>query len=186
MNMRVVCVNKKSALYGLLLVVMVLVGGYVLVANHIQAAGSAPVPASDKTAGNQQQAPQPANLLPTMPDLTKEEFFVDCRLDRDRARSEQMETLNEIAGQSDSSGAVRDSAQREMMQLSEDMTRETELEQLVMARGYNDDVVMILPQSATVVIQTRSLPPPVVEQIKTLVAKTTGMDAGSVSVIPKP
>jgi stage III sporulation protein AH len=120
-----------------------------------------------------------------MPDLTREEFFVECRLDRDRVRSEQMETLKEIAGQADSSSEIRDSAQRDLMQLSENMSKETELENLVMARGYNDAAVMILPRSATVVVQVRSLPPSEVDQIKTLVAKTTGLDAGSVFVIPK-
>jgi stage III sporulation protein AH len=139
------------------------------------------VPAGDQTA----KAQQPTDLLPVMPDLTKEEFFVECRLDRDRVRSEQVETLKEIATQPDSSSEVRDSAQKDLMQLTENISKETELEKLVMARGYNDAAVMILPDSATVVVQVRSLPPSEVTQIRTLVSKTVGIDAGSVFVIPK-
>jgi stage III sporulation protein AH len=187
MNVRVLYVNKKSALFCLLLALFILASGYSLVANRAQAPRSpAPVaPTSDKAAKTQQQGQQQVDLLPAMPDLTREEFFVECRLDRDRVRSEQMETLKEIAGQADSSSEIRDSAQRDLMQLSENMSKETDLENLVMARGYNDAAVMILPRSATVVVQVRSLPPSEVDQIKTLVAKTTGLDAGSVFVIPK-
>jgi stage III sporulation protein AH len=193
----VLYVNKKSALFVLLLSIFILVSAYSLLANRIQAPSSsgapdarapsaAPAaPASDKAAKTQQQAGQQLGLLPVMPDLTREEFFVECRLDRDRVRSEQMAILKEIAEQTDSSGGIRDSAQQELMQLTENMAKETELEKLVMARGYNDAAVMILTRSATVVVQVRSLLPSEVEQIKSLVSKTTGLDAGSVFVIPK-
>ncbi len=183
MDMRVLYVNKKSALFGLLLALFILVSGYSLLANRTQAPMSpAPVaPASDRAVKPQQQT----DLLPVMPDLTREEFFVECRLDRDRVRSEQIETLKEIAAQPDSSSEVRDSAQKDLMQLTENISKETELEKLVMARGYNDAAVMILPRSATVVVQVRSLPPSELDQIRALVAKTTGLDAGSVFVIPK-
>ena len=125
-------------------------------------------------------------VLPSVaPDLDKEEFFVECRLDRDRIRSEQMETLKEIADQPASSSEVRDSAQRDLMLLSDNISKETELENMVIARGYNDAAVMILPRSATVVIQAQALPPSEVNQVKELVAKATGLDAGSIFVIAR-
>jgi len=183
MEMRVLYVSKKSAVFVLLLAAFILASGYSLLANRAQAPSAAvpAAPASDKAVKTQPGS----DLLPVMPDLNKEEFFVECRLDRDRVRSEQEETLREIATQPDSSSAVRDSAQKDLMQLTENISKETELEKLVIARGYNDAAVMILSHSATVVVQVRSLPPSEVDQIKSLVAKTTGLDAGSVFVIPK-
>jgi stage III sporulation protein AH len=190
MDVRVLYINKKSALFSLLLATFILISAYSLLANRAQApsgarfsgSGSATVaPAGEQTVKTQQQT----DLLPVMPDLTREEFFVECRLDRDRVRSEQVETLKEIAAQPDSSSEVRDSAQKDLMQLTENISKETELEKLVMARGYNDAAVMILPNSATVVVQVRSLPPSEVDQIRTLVSKTVGIDAGGVFVIPK-
>jgi stage III sporulation protein AH len=186
----VLYVNKKSALFCFLLAVFILVSGYSLFANRAQAPSGAlsrgtgsttAAPAGDQTVKTQPQV----DLLPAMPDLTREEFFVECRLDRDRVRSEQVETLKEIAAQPDSSSEVRDSAQKDLMQLTENISQETELEKLVMARGYNDAAVMILPNSATVVVQVGSLPPSEVDQIKTLVSKTVGIDPGNVFVIPK-
>lgn len=188
--MRVLYVNKKSALFWLLLVLFILGSGYSLIAG-LDRASNVPYPArtaSESSVGGGQQA----DLLPSLPDLgrqglsDKQEFFVESRLARDRMRSQQMETLREIAGQDNSSSEIRDSAQRELMRLSENTSRETELEKLVMARGFNDAAVLILPRSATVVVQERSLAPADVDQIRALVAKTTGLDSGSVFVIPRP
>ncbi|MGD0152160.1 MAG: SpoIIIAH-like family protein [Thermacetogeniaceae bacterium] len=185
--MRVMYVNKRSALFSLLFLLFILLAGYSLIANF----NSTPrktataAPTSDRPAKEEQQP----NLLPTspvLPDVTGQAFFVDCRLARDRIRSQQMETLKEIASQSESSKEVRDSAQRSLMQLAENMSRETELEKLVMARGYQDAAVMILPGSATVVVQTPSVTPAAMEQIKTLVVKATDLVAANVFVIPKP
>lgn len=188
--MRVLYVNKRSALFGLLLALFIIVSGYSLLSG-LARVPEAPDPAL--TAGDSSiEGLQQVDLLPALPDLNmqesfnRQEFFVESRLARDRIRSQQMETLREIASQPTSSGEIRDSAQRELMQISENMTRETELEKLVMARGFNDAAVMILPQSATVVVQVRSIAPADVDQIKTLVAKTTGLDGGSVFVIPRP
>jgi hypothetical protein len=186
--MRVLYVNKKSALFGLLLVVFILFSGYSLFATYTRAPRSpVPVaPANDSQAKVQQQGKQQVDLLPVVPDLSSEDFFVECRLARDRMRSQQLDALKEIADQPNSSSEVRDSAQRDIMQLTDNMSKEAELEKMVMAKGYNDAAVMILPRSATVVIQVQSVPSSGADQIKTLVAKTTGLDSGSVFVIPKP
>lgn len=182
--MKVLYFKRKSALLGLLLLMFILVAGYSLVAGS-GLMPRTPAPAAPASDRNTKEQSHP-DLLTVMPDLTRQEFFVECRLSRDRMRSQQMETLKEIAGQSNSSGEIRDSAQRELMQLSENMSKETELEKLVMARGFNDAAVMILPRSATVIVQVRSVTPPEVDQIKSLVIKTTNLDAGSIFVIPKP
>jgi stage III sporulation protein AH len=186
--MKVLYVNKKSALFGLLLVVFILFSGYSLFADFARAPRSpAPVAQSnDSQAKVQQQGNRQVDLLPVVPDLSSEDFFVECRLARDRMRSQQLETLKEIADQPNSSSEVRDSAQRDLMQLTDNMSKEAELEKMVVAQGYNDAAVMILPRSVTVVIQVQSVPSSGVDKIKALVARTTGLDNGSIFVIPKP
>ncbi len=188
--MRVMYVNKRSVLFGLVFLLLMMLAGYSLVANFNSAPRKAATaaPMNDRSAKAEQQPDLlPASpVLPPLPDMNGQAFFVDCRLARDRIRSQQMETLKEIAGQSNSSGEVRDSAQRSLMQLADNMSRETELERLVMARGYQDAAVMILPRSATVVVQASSVTPAAVEQIRALVVKATDLAAANVLVIPRP
>ncbi|MDH7576219.1 MAG: SpoIIIAH-like family protein [Bacillota bacterium] len=128
----------------------------------------------------------PGQLAAGPTDLVKEEFFVECRLARDRIRSQQIELYQEVANNPASSGEVRDRALRELMKLTENMGKETELEKLIMARGFKDAVVLIQPKSATVIVQTRSLSTQEVNKITDLVAKTTELDPANITIIPKP
>ncbi len=116
----------------------------------------------------------------------RQEFFVECRFARDRIRSQQIELYQEVASNPASSAEVRDRAQRELMKLTENMGKETELEKLIVARGFKDAVVLIQPKSATVIVQTRSLSPSEVNKITDLVARTTEIDSENITIIPKP
>ena len=55
--------------------------------------------------------------------VKKQEFFVDCRLTRDRMRSQQVDVLKEIAGNPASSVETRDHAQQQLMKITERTSR---------------------------------------------------------------
>ncbi len=114
------------------------------------------------------------------------EFFVDCRLTRDRICSRQIELLKEIANNPDSSSEVRDRAQKDIMQITDSLGKETEIEKLIMARGFKDAVVMLQSKTATVIVQAPSLLQSDAERIAEIVARATGLEPGNVFVIAKP
>lgn len=114
------------------------------------------------------------------------EFFVECRLTRDRICSRQIELLKEIAGNPDSSAEVRERAQKDIMQITENLGKETEIEKIIIARGFKDAVVMLQPKMATVVVQAPSLLQSDSERIKEIVSRSTGLEPESVFVIAKP
>lgn len=118
--------------------------------------------------------------------LEKEEFFVDCRLARDRIRSQRIEVLKEIAGNPASGNENRDRAQQELMKIMEQAVKEAELEQMVVAGGFRDAVVLIQEKSATVIVQGRSLASADAEKIRDIVARVVSVEPGNVLVIPKP
>jgi stage III sporulation protein AH len=177
--MRVFYFKRDGIMLMVMLAAFLLACGYLALA-HLGQAPPGAHPSTDPV----KLMPQPY-VASNTPDISRQEFFVDCRLDRDRIRSQQIETLKEIADQPNSSSDVRDTAQRDLIDLTATMAKETELESLVMARGFQDAAVLILPRSATVVVQARSVAPAEVDQIRSLVVKTTGLDSSSVFVIPK-
>lgn len=118
--------------------------------------------------------------------LEKQEFFVDCRLTRDRIRSQRMEVLREIAGNPASSSETRDRAQQELMKITEQAGKEMELEKLVVARGFKDAVVLLQERSATVILEGRSLSGTDAEKIRELVARVVVIEPGDVMIISKP
>lgn len=119
-------------------------------------------------------------------DVQKQEFFVDCRLTRDRIRSQQMEVLKEIAANTASSSETRNQAQQELMKLTERSTLEAELEKLVMALGFKDAVVILQDKAANVIIQQNSLTDSEKDQIKDVVVRVTDLQADDVFITCKP
>lgn len=118
--------------------------------------------------------------------LKKQEFFVDCRLARERNQSQQVEVLKEIAANPVSSAETRDQAQQELMKITERAAREAELEKLVVAQGAQDAVVLIQGKSATVIIQGKSLSSSDAEKIREIVGRVAFLEPGNIFVIPKP
>lgn len=119
-------------------------------------------------------------------DVDKKEFFVECRLTRDRVRSQQIEVLKEIAGNPSSSVEARDRAQNNLISIIENIGKENELEKLIIARGFKDAVVILQNNSATVVVQARSISPKEVEKMADLIKMTTGFERSNIFIIPKP
>lgn len=118
-------------------------------------------------------------------DPGKQEFFVECRLTRDRIRSQQVELLKEIANNPTSSSETRDRAQKDLLKIAENMGKEAELEKLIMAWGFKDAIILIQPKSATVIVQARVLSPSEVEKIKVLVIKAFDLETENIVIIPK-
>ncbi|AFV11844.1 stage III sporulation protein AH [Thermacetogenium phaeum DSM 12270] len=122
---------------------------------------------------------------PSGGDLEKAEFFVDCRLARDRIRSQRIEVLKEIAANPTSDSENRSRAQQELMSIMDQAVKETELEQMVVAEGFKDAVVMIQEKSATVIVQGRSLTSADKEKIRDIVARVVSIEPGNVLVMAK-
>lgn len=117
--------------------------------------------------------------------MEKAEFFVDCRLARDRIRSQRIEVLKEIAANPTSDSENRSRAQQELMSIMDQAVKETELEQMVVAEGFKDAVVMIQEKSATVIVQGRSLTSADKEKIRDIVARVVSIEPGNVLVMAK-
>lgn len=171
--------KKRAAAVGL--VVLILLGGWWFLRSSFFSEGEElrrplDVEVAVKKGGSKSQSEA----------LEKQEFFVDCRLTRDRIRSQRMEVLREIAGNPASSSETRDRAQHELMKITEQAGKEMELEKLVVARGFKDAVVLIQDKSTTVIIQGRSLTSTDTEKIRDLVARVVVIEPGNVMIISKP
>jgi stage III sporulation protein AH len=119
-------------------------------------------------------------------DVQKEEFFVDCRLTRDRIRSQQIDVLKEIAANTSSSSEIRDQAQEGLMKLTERSCLETELEKLVTAQGFKDAVVMIQDTAVNVIIQQDILSSSETEEIRDVVVRVTSLKPEGVFITCRP
>ncbi|MBM7867920.1 hypothetical protein GTO89_09480 [Heliobacterium gestii] len=122
--------------------------------------------------------PNPAQFQHKGPD-----FFSEYRMERERVRSQQIEILQEIVRNDQSSGETRKEAQKKLLQISEQIKKEMETERLLIANDYRDAVALIQGNTVSVIVAARELTPADKGKIAELVARSTGVKAGDVAVM---
>lgn len=178
--------NKKTSVIfalGVIILLLLLIGCWYYVNNMPE--GEEVQPSASVEVKVQQQT-ENKNNSKASETVKKQEFFVDCRLTRDRMHSQQVDVLKEIAGNPASSGETRDHAQQELMKITKRNTVEVELEKLVQAQGFKDAVVLIQEKSATVIIQGTSVAGTEEEKLKDIVSRVADVEPRNIFVIPKP
>jgi len=115
-----------------------------------------------------------------------EEFFINYRMERDRIRGQQMELLQKIISDPNSDVQMKKEAQRKLIQLTENMEKEMQLESLIKAKGFKEAVLFIQPGSATVIIKKDGeLTEEDAAKVADMVSKVTGFDYSDIVVVPK-
>ena len=113
-------------------------------------------------------------------------FFIEYRLDRERANGRQIEMLHEIIDSPSSSSQIRQEAQEKLLFLSEKLAREGELEHLISARGFLDSTVCIEENNKiTIIVQAPSLSVQDEEEIRQLVTWGTGVEGQNIIILAK-
>ena len=78
--------------------------------------------------------------------------LLDLKIDRDREKSRDIETIKELLEKVGLSDKVRQEAEQELWRLTAATAKEHELESLLKAKGFRDCLVTIGGQSVTVIV----------------------------------
>ncbi|KAB2951675.1 SpoIIIAH-like family protein [Heliorestis acidaminivorans] len=122
----------------------------------------APIEESKQPAQEQGQQQSSANdglpkaLSDLQGSLQNHNFFAEYRIERERNRSQQIELLREIVNNSHSADSTRQEAQETLLSMTDLMRKELEAEKIIIAQGHQDAVVLIQPESVSVVVSKES------------------------------
>ncbi|MFW5980153.1 MAG: SpoIIIAH-like family protein [Bacillota bacterium] len=114
-----------------------------------------------------------------------ENFFIDYRLERDKARSEQLDIYREMINNPNTDKATKEEAQKKIIELTARLEKEMKIESLIRARGYEDALAYIHEESVDVIVQSEGLKEDEVAQIGDIIVKTTGLSFDDVTIIEK-
>ena len=113
-------------------------------------------------------------------------FFIEYRIERDKARSEQISIYREMINNPNTGQAAKEEAQNKMLAMTDKMEKEMEIESLIRARGFKDALAYIHENNVDVIIQTGNhLNKDEVARIGDIIVKTTGFDFDDVTIIEK-
>ncbi len=136
-----------------------------------------------------EMAPGPNQAPPAGPRVEKvtgaDGFFVDLKIERDKARGLCAASLKEVIGDDSSSSEMKQRAQQELINLTRNMSKELELESLIKARGYPDAAVMLENNTVTVIVAAPKLLGDEANSLVGLISKAAGVDAKNVMLVQK-
>lgn len=146
-------------------------------------------PATTGNAPTESETVQQAN--PIKPPILNAEtgngdFFVQYRLDRDKARSDQIGAYRETLNSPNTDPSTKKLYQEKILKIQEVIEQEMQIESLIKLQGYTNALAFIGGDNTiNLVIQTNGLKEEDVLKISDIVTQITNMRAEDITIIEK-
>lgn len=112
-------------------------------------------------------------------------YFAVTTINRQRARDEAIEVLQNIIDDVNASDEDKRDAIEEMRVIATNIENEANIEALVEAKGFNDCVAVISNGYCTVVVQSNGLLPNEVAQIQEIVYEVSSISPANLKIVEK-
>lgn len=114
-------------------------------------------------------------------------YFSSVQVSRQRARDEALEVLQSVVDNEQADEASKNEALQQISRLAEEMSQESSIETLVLAKGFQACVAVISDGSASIVVKCDEggLTPSRIAQINEIVYEQAGIVPASVNIIER-
>lgn len=110
-------------------------------------------------------------------------FLAEYRMERERVRSKEINTLKEISNNSTASAKVREAANLKLVSLADREEKEMQAEAMIKSQGFQDCVVVVSDTNISVMVEGNNLAAAQQDAIKKTVGVATGNTEKAVSVV---
>ncbi len=114
----------------------------------------------------------------------EDDFFAQARIDKTASRDEAIETLEAIFSGGDLTDENKAVLTENALALSELIETETTVENLIKAAGYEDCIVYLDGESASIVVKSEDLVASQAAQIKDILLKEISVENEKIRIIP--
>ena len=112
-------------------------------------------------------------------------YFSSIAVDRQRARDEAIEVLQAIVDDASSTEAAKTEASTQISTLASIMQKESNIEALIVAKGFEECVAVISDGSASIVVRSDGLTPAQLAQINEIVYEQASIKPVNVKIIQR-
>ena len=113
-------------------------------------------------------------------------YFSTIQVSRQRARDEALEVLNAVVDNANASDSVKAEAVAEIKQISEEMKQESDIESMILSKGFEKCVTVINDGTASVVVKSEEqLTPAQLAQINSVVYEFSGLEPVNITIMAK-
>ncbi|HHY91730.1 MAG TPA: SpoIIIAH-like family protein [Firmicutes bacterium] len=114
------------------------------------------------------------------------DYYTEQRLERDRIRSQEMDTLREIIHNPNSDEANRREAHARLLFLSQQGAKEAEIEGLIKAKDFPDALVYLHPDAVHVLVKVEEITADQAAKIGDIVATASGLPREKIIIDTRP
>ena len=119
------------------------------------------------------------------PDST-DSYFSSVEVSRKRARDEALEVLNAVVENADASQEVKAEAMAEIQTIAKEMSQESNIESILMSKGFTQCLAVINGDSANIVVRTEGqLQSSQLAQINAVVYEQAGIEPVNITIVAK-
>ena len=119
------------------------------------------------------------------PDST-DSYFSSVEVSRQRARDEALEVLNAVVENDQASDAVKAEAMAEIQTIAKEMSQESNIESILMGKGFAQCLAVINGDAANIVVKTEGqLNASQLAQINAVVYEQAGIEPVNITIVAK-
>ena len=125
------------------------------------------------------------NGTPNDTETSVDSYFSSVQLSRQRSRDEAIEVLQSVIDNAASTEAARNEALAEINKLATVMATESNIETLILAKGFQECVAVISGDGARIVVRSDGLTAAQISQINEIVYTEAGIKPAGVTIIER-
>lgn len=113
-------------------------------------------------------------------------YFSSVEVSRQRARDEALEVLNAVVDNADASEEVKAEAMAEIQTIAKEMSQESNIESILMSKGFTQCLAVINGDSANIVVRSEGqLQSAQLAQINAVVYEQAGIEPVNITIVAK-
>ena len=128
---------------------------------------------------------QPQIMTEVIESDPTEEYFTSAVISRQKARDEAIEVLQQVVDSSDAVEEVKTEAYTGINVIAQQIESESNIEQLVLAKGFEQCLAVVSENSASIIVKSDGLLANEVAQIKEIVYEQAGIHPRDIKIIEK-
>lgn len=176
---------KNKKVWGILTVICCIVLCFTFFGNRDKEDAPVLPDASQQNNGQNQANLPESGWQPSQESIDKEGYYAAYRLEREKVRASQIELLNQVVDNANSSAEEKKNAQNKILKITDDMGKELQIEQLLQAKGFSEAAVFIQDEKICIVLEDNMLSTDSAAQVVDIVKNITGKGMESVVIVPK-
>ena len=118
-------------------------------------------------------------------ELTLDEYFATVSLGRQQARDEAVDVLLEVSENDSAEASAREAAMADINRIALDIERESNIETMVTAKGFEKCVAVVNGDTANVIVSCDALTPGETAQISEIVYEAAGILPVNLKIIER-